>query len=81
MLGIIAMHFDQIRNFLRNHPRLARAGTGQHQTRAVHIVHCIALGLVETVGHGNKAGVHPKKLAGAIVTLIVDQSGIGIIAK
>jgi hypothetical protein len=28
-----------------------------------------------------KAGEHPKKQAGAIVTLIGDQSGISIIAK
>jgi hypothetical protein len=52
---------------LRNHARLARAGTGQHQTRAVHVIDCIALGLIETVGH-EESGEHPEKLAGAIVT-------------
>ena len=46
-----AAAFDQISDFLRNHPRFARAGTCQHQQGAVEVMDCFALLGVEA-GHG-----------------------------
>ena len=45
---------DQIGDLLRDHPRLARAGAGQHQQGAVEVVDRFALLGIEA-GHGSES--------------------------
>ena len=47
--GIHAVLVDQPREPRREHPRLARSGTGQHEQRSVDVQHGLALGGVERV--------------------------------
>ena len=47
---------DQALDLVRDHPRLARAGTGQHQTGAGDVVHGVELGKVQTGRHGRGWG-------------------------
>lgn len=46
-----ALGLDQVRNFLRDHARLAAAGAGEHETRAVKITDRFILGGVQACGH------------------------------
>ncbi len=48
MPGFIAAVFDQVRDFLRDHARLAGTGASQHQTWAIHVFDGFTLRGVET---------------------------------
>ena len=58
LLGFEA-RLNQPPDLVRDHARLARAGTGQHQTRAVHVIDGFLLGQVQTgQGGGRRGGRH-----------------------
>ena len=47
---------QQAANLVRDHPRLARPRAGQHQARAVQMVHGLQLGRIEAVGGLGRVG-------------------------
>ncbi len=55
---IVAAVFDHVGDLLGDHPRLARAGAGQHQAGAVEIEHGFALRPIQAelwcIGHGEQ---------------------------
>ena len=51
VLRLEAPAFDQVRDFLRDHARLAAAGAGEHETGTIEIAHRFVLRGVETCGH------------------------------
>ena len=51
VLRLETLAFDQVRDFLRDHARLAAAGAGEHETGTVEIAHRFVLRGVQTCGH------------------------------
>jgi hypothetical protein len=45
---------DQARDLVRDDPRLARAGAGQHQAGPAQVVDGVLLGEVQAVGHAQR---------------------------
>jgi len=43
---------DEAANLVRDHPRFARTGPSQHQTRPAQVVHGVKLGKVQAGGVG-----------------------------